>query len=141
MSPKKIFLIIGGVVAAVLLLIALFVGGVIAFTLYSFGNSDAATAAKDFLRKNDQLKKEIGEVKDFGSLVSGSVNIANGNGTASFGLKVIGEKKTVNATVELQYTSGQPWRVTSASYKNDDGQSVDLLNPYDSFLLLIPQVA
>lgn len=141
MSPKKIVLVIAAVVIAFGILVAVFVGGVIVFTLYSFGNSDAAVTAKEFLRKNDQLKKDIGEIKDFGTLVSGNVNITNGTGFARLGLKVIGEKRSVNATVEMLYTSGQPWRVTSASYKSDAGQTVDLLNPYDSFLLISPLVA
>jgi Cytochrome oxidase complex assembly protein 1 len=141
MSSKKIVLIIAAVVIAFGILVGVFVGGVIIFTLYSFGNSDAAVTAKEFLRSNEQLKKDIGDIKDFGTLVSGNVNISNGNGTATLGLKVIGEKRIVDATVEMLYTSGQPWRVTSASYKNEAGQTIDLLNPYDSFLLITPLVA
>ncbi|HEY6118730.1 MAG TPA: cytochrome c oxidase assembly factor Coa1 family protein [Pyrinomonadaceae bacterium] len=140
MTTKKIVLIVGGTIAAVALVIAVFVGGIILFALYSFGTSDAAATAKEFLRNNAQLKQEIGTVKDFGTFVSGNVSVSNGNGTATLGMKVIGEKDTVNATVELLYTSGRPWRVTSASYKNKAGQIVDLLNPYDSFLQL-PQLA
>jgi Cytochrome oxidase complex assembly protein 1 len=136
MSTKKIVLIIGGVIIALAILVGVFVGGIVLFALYSFSTSDAAVTAKDFLRKNEQLKQEIGEVKDFGTFVSGNVSVSNGNGTASVGLKVIGETQTVNATVELLYTNGRPWRVTSASYTNDGGETVDLLNPYDSYLLI-----
>ena len=135
MTKKRILLIVGAVVVALALLVGVFVGGIILFALYSFGTSDAAVIAKEFLRNNEQLKLDIGEIKDFGTLVSGNVSVNNGNGTATLGLKVIGEKRTVNSTVELVYASGRPWRVTSASYKDEAGKTIDLLNPYESHLL------
>jgi hypothetical protein len=134
MTTKKIVLIIGAVVTAMALLVGVFVGGIILFALYSIGTSDAAVTAKQFLRNNEQLKQDIGEIRDFGSLVSGNVSVSNGNGTATLGLKVIGERRTVNATVELMYASGRPWRVTSAFYKNGGGTTVYLLNPFESQL-------
>jgi Cytochrome oxidase complex assembly protein 1 len=136
MTTKKIVMIVAAVVIALALLVGVFVGGVIAFALYSFGTSDAAVTAKEFLRNNEQLKRDIGEVKDFGTFVSGNISINNGVGTATISLKVIGEKRPVNATVELVYANGRPWRVTAASYKNESGKSVDLLNPYESPLLV-----
>jgi hypothetical protein len=30
------------------------------------------------------------------------------------------------------YRSGHQWRVTAASYQNEAGQTIDLLNPYES---------
>jgi hypothetical protein len=84
------------------------------------------------LKSNEQLKQDIGEVKDFGSFVTGDIQVSNGYGTARLNLKVIGERKTVNASVELMYQNGRQWRVTGASYKNEAGQTVDLLNPYES---------
>jgi hypothetical protein len=47
-------------------------------------------------------------------------------------LKVIGERRSVNATVDLVYRDGRQWRVTAASYKNEAGQTVDLLNAYEA---------
>jgi hypothetical protein len=135
MTTKKIVLVVGAAVLALGLLVGVFVGGLILFTLYSFGTSDAAVAAKKFLQNNEQLKREIGEVRDFGTFVSGNISLSQGNGTATLGLKVIGEKQTVNATVELVYASGRPWRITSASYTNQAGVIVELLNPYESHLL------
>jgi hypothetical protein len=75
------------------------------------------------------LKQDIGEVKDFGSFVTGNVNIENNDGKATINIKVIGERKEVNASVDLIYRNGQPWRVVGASYKNDAGETVELLNP------------
>lgn len=135
MTTKKIVFVVGAVVAVLALLAAVFVGGIVGVALYSVGNSEAAVKAKDFLRTSDKLTDDIGEVKDFGSVVTGSVNVANNNGEATLNLKVIGARKTVNASVELIYTKGSAWRVSAASYVNSSGQTVDLLDPYDSKIL------
>ena len=132
MTTKKILLIVGAVVVVLVLLVAVFVGGIVGFALYQTSNSEAALKAKDFLRNSEKLKNDIGEVKDFGSIVTGNVRIANSNGEATVNLKVIGERKTVNASVDLVYVNGGAWRVSSASYVNTAGQTVDLLDPFDS---------
>jgi hypothetical protein len=132
MTTKKLVIIVLVVLVAVGLVVALFVGGIVGFVLYSIGKSEAATTAKTFLRSNEKLQQDIGEVKDFGTLVTGSINVQNSDGDARLNLKVIGERKTVNATVDLTFRSGRPWHVTSASYTNDQGQLIELLNPYNS---------
>jgi hypothetical protein len=136
MTTKRLLLIVGGVVIAIGLLIVVFVGGIVGFALYTVGNSDAAMTAKEFLRSNERLKDDIGEVRDFGTFVSGSVNIHNSNGTATLSLRVIGERHSVNATVDLVYRDGRAWRVTAASYRNEAGQTVDLLNAYEAQQLI-----
>ena len=139
MTTKKIVLIIGGVVVVLGFVVAVFVGGIVGLALYQVGNSEAAAKAKDFLRNSEKLKTEIGEVKDFGSIVTGSINFAGGGGEATLNLKVIGERKTVNASVHLILVSGSAWRVSSASYENESGETIDLLDPYDS-QIIIPQL-
>ena len=139
MTTKKILLIVGAVVLVLGLLVVCFVGAIVGFALYSVGNSEAAVKAKDFLRNNEKLKTETGAVKDFGKIVTGSINLAGNEGQATLHLKVIGEKETVNATVEMVLVSGGAWRISSASYVNASGQTIDLLNPYDT-LLLIPRL-
>lgn len=141
MTTKKIVLIVVAVVAVLGLVVVLFVGGIVGFALYQVGNSEAAVKAKDFLRASETLKQDIGEVKDFGSIVTGGVNFSGGSGRATINLKVIGERKTVNGTVDLVLVSGNTWRVSSASYVNDSGQTIDLLDPYDSKILIPPLIA
>jgi hypothetical protein len=136
MTTKKIVLIVVGVVVVLALLAAVFVGGIIGITLYQVGNSEAAAKAKDFLRNSDKLAADIGEVKDFGSIITGNVNFANNNGEATLHIKVIGERKTVNASVDLVFTNGSAWRVSAASYVNSSGQTIDLLDPYDTKVLI-----
>jgi hypothetical protein len=132
MTTKKIVIIVVSVVIVLGLLVVLVAGGIIGVAFYSINNSEATKVAQEYLRTNERLKQDIGEVKSFGKFVTGNFNINNGDGTAELNLKVIGEQKTVNASVELAFRSGRQWRVTAASYKNDAGETVDLLNPYDS---------
>ena len=136
MTTKKIVLIVGSVLVVLAALVTVFIGGIVGVALFQLGNSDAAIKAKDFLRNSEKLKVETGEVKDFGSIVTGSMNFQGGNGEATLNLKVIGEQKTVNASVHLLLVSGNSWRVSSASYENDSGQTIDLLDPFDSRLLI-----
>jgi hypothetical protein len=138
MTAKKIILIVAGILIVIVLMILIFVASIIGVVFYSIGNSEAAQQAKNYLKNNQKLKDDIGEVKDFGSLITGSVNVQNDTGQATINLKVIGEKKTVNASVELLLTNGRQWRVSSASYVNDKGEKITLLDPYDSKKLSVP---
>lgn len=132
MTTKKIIIIVGSIVMVLGLIVLLFVGGIIGAVFYGIGNSEAATVSEDFLKNNERLKQDIGEVKSFGKLVTGNINVRNGDGTAELSIKVNGERKSVNASVELIYRSGHQWRVTAASYQNEAGQTIDLLYIYES---------
>ena len=131
MTTKKIVIVVISIVIVLGLIVAIFVGGIVGVALYSIGNSEAAETARTFLRNNERLKQDIGEVKDFGSIVTGNVDIKNRDGNATINIKVIGERKEVNASVDLSYRNGQPWRVMGASYTNDAGQTIELLNPHE----------
>ncbi len=128
MTTKKIVIIVVSVVIVLALIVVLFVGGILGMVFYGISNSDAALVAKDFLSSNERLKQDIGEVKGFGKIVTGNINMNNGDGTAELSIKVIGERKQVNAAVELAFRRGHQWRVTAASYKNEAGDIVDLLS-------------
>jgi hypothetical protein len=130
MSTKKIVLIVGGIVVVLGLIVALFVGAIAFLTFHTISNSEAADTARNYLRTNVPLKQDIGEVKDFGSFITGSVNIQNGDGVATLYLKAIGEKRSANVRVDLAYRSNRSWRVTGASYERD-GQTIDLMQAYE----------
>ncbi len=132
-------LIVVSIVVVLGLIVLIFVGGIVGSIFYGISNSEAAEVSREFLRNNAKLKADIGEVKEFGKLVTGNINIDSGDGTAQLSLKVVGERKTVNATLELMYRTGKPWRVIAASYKDDQGQTVDLLNPYEVRAFLVGQ--
>jgi hypothetical protein len=129
MSTKKILLIIGGIVIVLGLIVALFVGGTAFFVFRTIGTSEAADTARTYLRNNERLKQDIGEVKDFGWLVSGNINLSNGDGVATLYLKAHGEKGDADTRVDLQYRDNRAWRVTGASYTRD-GTTVDLMQAY-----------
>jgi len=129
MSTKKIILIIAGILAVLGLIVALFVGSIAWFTFHTIAKSEAAETARTFLRNNEILKQDIGEVKDFGSFVTGNINVQNTDGEATLYLKVYGERRTVNARVDLSYRNNRSWRVTGASYDRD-GQDIDLVQGY-----------
>jgi len=129
MTTKKIVLIIAGIICVLALVVAIFVGGIAWFVFHTIGTSEAADTARTYLRNNARLKQDLGEVQDFGSFVTGQINVENGDGVATLHLKVIGEKRTVNARVDLSYRENRAWRVTGASY-NRDGQDIDLMQGY-----------
>ncbi|MDQ1728327.1 MAG: hypothetical protein QOD33_452 [Pyrinomonadaceae bacterium] len=132
MTTKKIIVIVVSLAVAFGLLIAVVIGGIAGIVFYQLANSDAAKVSEEFLQTNARLKQDIGEVKSFGKLVTGTINVDNGDGAAELKLKVIGERKTVHATVTLIFRSGGQWQVTAASYQDETGRTVDLRNPYDA---------
>jgi hypothetical protein len=127
---KKTLVILLSVLGGLVLLIVLFVGAILGIVFYTISHSEAAQTTKSFLRSNEKLKQDIGEVKDFGSIITGSVNTQNNSGDATLNIKVIGERRTVNATVVMMYRAGRNWRVTDATYVNEAGQTVELLDKY-----------
>ena len=130
MSTKKIVLIVVGIVAVLGLIVALFVGGITFFVFRTIGHSEAADTARAYLRSNEKLKQDIGEVNDFSSIVTGNINVRNGDGVATLYLKVYGERKTVNARVDLAYRNNRSWRVTDASYESE-GKTIELMQAYE----------
>jgi hypothetical protein len=140
-SNKKVVLVIAGVVAGLALLVALFAGGIVGFVFYTLNHSEAAQTARTFLRQNERLRQDIGEVNNFGWFVTGNVHGEAGNGQATLTLKVIGARKTVSADVELAYRNGSHWRVVSAAYRNDAGRTVPLLDNYDGATIDEPEPA
>ena len=132
MTTKKILLVVGGVVAVLGLVVILIVGGILWVAFTAIGKSEAAQTAKTFLQQNEKLEGDIGEVRDFGFFVTGNINSHNADGEATLKLKTIGERKTVPVSLNLTYRNGRDWIVVAASYKNDAGQTVNLLNPYEA---------
>lgn len=132
MTTKKLLIIVFSIVGGLFLLVALFVGAIVGLAFYTLGNSEAAATAKEFLKQSEKLREDVGEVRDFGSFVTGSVNTQDSDGTATLYLKVIGARRNANATVHMVYSQGGKWRVTGASYVNESGETVHLLDRYNN---------
>lgn len=45
---------------------------------------------------------------------------------------ILGDRQTVDVSVNLVFTNGSAWRVSAASYVDSSGQKIYLLDPYDS---------
>lgn len=131
MTTKKLLAIVVGILCALALVVVLFAGAIIGLAFYAIGHSEAASTAKAFLKQNEKLKEDLGEVRDFGTFVTGSINSQGAEGTATLNLKVIGARRTANASVSMVYTQARAWRVTAASYVNEAGQTVPLLDRYN----------
>ena len=132
MTTKKTVIVIASLVISLILVVGLFVGGILLFVSHQVGNSEAAAKAREFLSRNERLKQDVGDVKEFGSFITSSIKVENQSGSTTLNLKVVGTRKTVNASVELMYRNGKEWRVTDASYVNEAGQTVNLLEASQS---------
>jgi hypothetical protein len=140
MIRKKSVFVVGGVLVVLALLTTIFIVIIVFLGLYTVKNSESAEKAQEYLRRSEKLKQDIGEVQKFGNIVTAAISDRNGNSEVTLKLKVFGEHKTVNATVDLMLVQGNTWRVTSASYVNSNGENVKLLDPYDT-KVLIPRLA
>ena len=140
MIRKKSVFVVGGVLVVLALLTSIFIVVIVFLGLYTVKNSESTEKAQDYLRRSEKLKQDIGEVQKFGNIVTAAINDRNGNSEVTLKLKVFGERKTVNATVDLMLVQGNTWRVTSASYVNSNGENVKLLDPYDT-KVLVPRLA
>ncbi len=66
---------VGGVVLVLGFLVVCFVGAIVGVrSVFGEQQRGGVASAKDFLRNNEKLKTDIGEVKDFGSIITGNVN-------------------------------------------------------------------
>jgi hypothetical protein len=127
MNGKKITVIAASAFVAFAFLAALVVGGIVGVFFYSTGNSEAALTAKEFLRGNERLERDIGEVRGFGWFMTHDLQMSDGREQANFNLKAIGARQSVNASVMLRSSSDGTWRVVGASYTNDVGRRIELL--------------
>lgn len=139
MANKK--LLIAGGCATLLVVVLLFVGGIVGTAFYTLAHSEAAATAKEFLRHNEKLKADVGDVQDFDWFVTGNINVNNSDGDATLRLKVIGTRRTTPATVRLAYRDGRAWRVAGATYEAANGQTVSLFDPYTEAATLDEQAA
>lgn len=129
-GKKRLFIVVGVSVGALVLLLAVFVGAIVWFASGTLANSEAAETARVFLRNNERLKQETGEVREFGPQVKGSIASETGGGVARLNLEVKGSRRTVEATVDLIYKEGFGWRAVGASYRNDAGRTIELFDSY-----------
>ncbi|MFB9057841.1 RDD family protein [Mariniflexile ostreae] len=74
-------------------------------------SSDAYKVALSKIEQNQEIATEIGGIKDYGMMPTGSVNISNGYGEAQLEIKVIGNKKDINVGVYLIKEPNREWKL------------------------------
>ena len=129
MGKKRAILAIVGLLAGLLVVVALVGGAIVGAVFYTIDHSVAAHTAKDFLRHNQRLRHDIGDVRDFGYFTTGDIKTQGSLGTAELRLKTIGARKSVNATVDLAMRR-DAWSVIDAYYADDSGARVYLTNNF-----------
>ncbi len=76
-------------------------------------SSDAYIAAIEYLKANPEIRKEIGTIKGFGLITTGSSKTIKVNGiesgSAIFEIIVKGEKKYKDVVIELVKNPSSPW--------------------------------
>jgi hypothetical protein len=80
-------------------------------------SSDAYKVAVLDIQKNEEIKREIGEVKSFGSFPKGSIEIQNGLGQAGLQITVFGKKKEMDITVNLIKERDSIWKTVQMEKK------------------------
>ncbi|AUC81602.1 RDD family protein [Lacinutrix sp. Bg11-31] len=83
----------------------------ILFTGSAMKNSDAYKVAIIEIEQNEEILSEIGGIKDYGMMPTGSVNISNGYGEAQLEIKVLGNKKDLNVSVYLTKEPNGEWKL------------------------------
>ncbi|MFI5129087.1 MAG: hypothetical protein ACHQFX_03810 [Chitinophagales bacterium] len=96
-----------------ILIFGLIVMPVVVFMLKT---SDAYATAIEYLKTDPKIKDEIGNVKGFGLIPTGSVGTTTINGaesgSASFEITVQGNNKNKDVTIHLEKTPDKSWTVT-----------------------------
>jgi TonB family protein len=124
-SCGKIILI----VAIILLLLA---GGVAAAIYFGYHklestlkSSEAYTVAVNRLKENEEVKNELGEIKDTGFPLGAYSQNADGSGDAAFVMSVQGTKANGRYEVNL-VRSNSVWRLRRGVVTTDSGKTIDV---------------
>jgi uncharacterized RDD family membrane protein YckC len=86
--------------------------------IFSIKNSAAYQTATQFLAYNEKVKRQIGEVRDFGAFPGGAIQFENGYGHAVLNITVYGLKDRVSAQVLLIKEPGKMWEVKDLRLKD-----------------------
>lgn len=124
----KIILIVG--------IILLVLGAGLAAAIY-FGyhkleqtlkSSEPYTLAVKALKENDEVKEQLGEIKDTGFPLGAFNTNANGSGNAAFVMSVQGAKASGQYDVTLT-RSHSVWRLTRGTVKTGSGETIIISSP------------
>ncbi len=130
-SCGKIILIVG--------IILLVLGGGLAAAIY-FGyqklestlkSSEAYTVAVAALKENEEVKDQLGEIKDTGFPLGAFSTSADGSGNAAFFMSVQGTKASGQYEVNL-VRSNSVWRLTKGVVRTNSGNIIQVADNLES---------
>jgi TonB family protein len=128
-----------GKIILILVIILLLLGGGIAAAVY-FGyhklestlkSSEAYTVALNKLKENEEVKTELGEIKDTGFPLGAYDEKADGSGGAAFMMSVQGTKAKGRYEVVLKRTDGV-WQLVKGTLRIDGGKVINVADPEES---------
>lgn len=126
-----------GKIILILAIILLLIGGGVAAAIY-FGyqalestlkSSEAYTVALNKLKENEEVKAELGEIKDTGFPLGAFDQNANGSGKAAFVMSVEGTKAKGRYEVALIRTD-HVWSLTKGTLRIEGGKTIDVADEY-----------
>jgi len=125
----KIILILG----IILLLIG---GGIVAVVYFGYQklestlkSSEAYTVALNKLKENEEVRNEIGEIRDTGFPLGAFDQKSDGSGSAGFMMSVQGTKASGRYEVVLK-RSGGVWRLLKGTLRVDSGKVIEVADEY-----------
>ena len=74
-------------------------------------NSGAYKIAVQEIEQNEKIIQSVGEIKGYGFMPTGSINIVNGFGEAQLQIKVIGHERNESIYVYLTKEPEQEWKL------------------------------
>src|SRR5258706_3339570 len=128
-----------GKIILILAIILLVLGGVVAVGVY-FGyhnlestlkSSEAYTVALNRLKENEEVKNELGEIKETGFPLGAYNQSSDGSGDASFVMSVQGTKDRGRYEVNL-VRRNSVWRLTKGVVHTSSGKTIDVVEKFES---------
>nr|WP_319397656.1 RDD family protein [uncultured Carboxylicivirga sp.] len=98
-------------ILALLAVVVLFFTFIFIFAGTAMKSSDAYKVAVSYIEQQEDIINEIGGIKGYGMMPSGSINVSNGYGEAQLGITVIGNEKDVSITIYLTKEPGSEWSI------------------------------
>ena len=128
-----------GKIILILVIILLLIGGGIAAAVY-FGyqklestlkSSEAYTVALNKLKENEEVKEELGEIKETGFPLGAYDEKADGSGGAAFMMSVQGTKAKGRYEVALKRTDSV-WHLVKGTLRIEGGKVIDVVDEFGS---------
>jgi TonB family protein len=128
-----------GKIILIVVIILLVLGGGLAAAIY-FGyqqlektlkSSEAYSVAVAALKENEEVKEQLGEIKDTGFPLGAFSTSADGSGNAAFAMSVQGTKASGQYEVNL-VRSNSVWRLTKGVVRTNSGNTIQIADKRES---------